>query len=513
MLFIGCNDRKIVCYNYKTKQIVTQFTAHQSGVSELKLHPIQDVLYSRSVEGEIKVWNANDFTEKMTFLQINESDWLVSQPEGYFDGTSNAMKYINYVAGMKALEVGSFFKKYYYPNLYKHIQNGQRFIDDEQGINSLMNDIPLYNLQFKNIKNNIINTKPDTTYTFTTNTLTLDIVLQKKYDNIAKIRVYNNGKLIKDESFAQEIEFRGNKTTRSVDIELIPKLNKISFELTTTKGITTPRKTISINYNSERGKTDIFILSLGINEYENPKYNLNYAKNDAQSFIKTLSKSSAQIFNHVYEYSLYSKNVTKENVLKKIEDIQKTIGPEDVFVFFYAGHGIMSEKQHNSKGDFFLIMSDITNLYGDHKMLENKGFSAKELLNISKEIVAQKQIYVLDACQSGGALNALAVRGVAQEKSMAQLARSTGTFILTASQDFEYANEASSLKHGLFTYAILEILNGSASAAAKDETISIYQLKSYVESRVPELSKLHNGSPQFPTGYSFGNDFPIGVVK
>jgi len=512
-LFLGCNDRKIICYDYKKKQIIKQFTAHQSGVSELKIHPQLDVLYSRSVAGEIKVWNANDYSEKMTFLQINENDWLVSQPQGYFDGTSNAMKYINYVSGMKALEVGSFFKKYYYPNLYKQIQNGKRFINEEQGINSMMNDIPLFELQFKNFQNEITYAKSDTTYTHTTNSVTLDILLQEKYDNIASIRVYNNGKLIKDESFTQEVVFRGNKTTRSVDIELIPKLNNISFELITTDGVTTPRKTVSLNYDSERGKTDIFILSLGINEYENPKYNLNFAKNDAQSFIKSLSKSSAQIFDHVYEYSLYSKNVTKENVLEKIEEIKKTIGPEDVFVFFYAGHGIMSEKRSNAEGDFFLVMSDITNLYGDYEMLKNKGFSADELLNISKEIVAQKQIYVLDACQSGGALNALAVRGVAQEKSMAQLARSSGTFILTASQDFEYANEASSLKHGLFTYAILEILNGTASDVAKDETISIYQLKSYVESRVPELSKLHNGSPQFPTGYSFGNDFPIGVVK
>jgi hypothetical protein len=30
---------------------------------------------------------------------------------------------------------------------------------------------------------------------------------------------------------------------------------------------------------------------------------------------------------------------------------------------------------------------------------------------------------------------------------------------------------------------------------------------------VPELSKKHKGQPQFPTGYGFGMDFPVVMVK
>jgi len=56
-------------------------------------------------------------------------------------------------------------------------------------------------------------------------------------------------------------------------------------------------------------------------------------------------------------------------------------------------------------------------------------------------------------------------------------------------------------------------LEGKAEEINSEETISIYQLKSYVENRVPELSKIHKGSAQYPTGYSIGNDFPIGIVK
>ena len=50
--------------------------------------------------------------------------------------------------------------------------------------------------------------------------------------------------------------------------------------------------------------------------------------------------------------------------------------------------------------------------------------AAKELQEFSTKIPAQKQLYILDACQSAGALDAVAMRGAAEEKAIAQLARS-----------------------------------------------------------------------------------------
>ena len=126
--------------------------------------------------------------------------------------------------------------------------------------------------------------------------------------------------------------------------------------------------------------------------------------------------------------------------------------------------------------------------------------------------MAEKQLFLLDACHSGGAVESFATRGDSREKTLAQLARSTGTFFITAAQDVEYANEVGNLQHGLFTYALLEVLNGQFGNNG-DDKITISELKIYVEERVPELSEEHHGSPQYPTGYSFGQDFPIVILK
>ena len=170
----------------------------------------------------------------------------------------------------------------------------------------------------------------------------------------------------------------------------------------------------------------------------------------------------------------------------------------------------MSEEQ---KSEFFIIPYDVTQLYGDNEMLRSKGISAKELQEFSKELKAQKQLFVFDACQSGGMIELLASRGVAEERAIAQLARSTGTFWLTASNSEQFAVEFAQLGHGLFTYTILKGLKGDADGSSKDKKITVKEISAYLNDMVPQLSQKYKGRSQFPNSYGYGQDFPVKVVK
>jgi len=516
MLYFGSSDRNIYVYNLAKREISHQFQGHQTGVNFLSLHPQTNKLYSKSVEGEVKIWNTaeDEITEELTFFQMNGNEWLMSHSLGYFDGSKLAMKQINYVSGMRSLQVESFFKKYYYPGLYDYLNRGNRFIrsSQDQGLNQLMEGMPEFELRFLNFQDNQLLVNQDSTYLHNSSAVQTEISLLSGASEVDEIHVFNNGKLLHQQSFDEDIVFRSLAKKRQISLPLMSGKNNLTVRLTTKNGLTTPEQRLTILFDTLSGKQELFILSLGINEYENSAYNLKYARNDADAVLETLKKGSNDLFHAIYDFQLSNKKVTRKNVLEVLENIKRKMGPEDVFVFFYAGHGIMYTNEDETT-DFYLVMSDITNLYGEKKMLDNQGISAKDLLEISKNLPAQKQVFVLDACHSGAALNELATRGVERERALAQLARNTGTFFLTASQDIQLANESGSVGHGLFTYAILELLTGQSSAYQKNDIVSIYQLKSYVESRVPELSKELKGSPQYPTGYSFGNDFPIGVVR
>ena len=139
--------------------------------------------------------------------------------------------------------------------------------------------------------------------------------------------------------------------------------------------------------------------------------------------------------------------------------------------------------------------------------------SASEIKELSQRLNAQKQVYIIDACHSARALDVVAKRGAVEERAIAQLARSTGTFWLTATGSEQYATEFKDLGHGVFTYSILEVLSGKDQSIISDGVITIRELSAYVEKRVPELSEKHKGNPQYPASFSFGNDFPIMMFK
>lgn len=104
------------------------------------------------------------------------------------------------------------------------------------------------------------------------------------------------------------------------------------------------------------------------------------------------------------------------------------------------------------------------------------------------------------------------VRAVASdEKAIVQLARSSGVVWIASSGTKQYATEFDVLQHGVFTYALLEALNGMADNG--DSKITVNELKLFMEERVPELTKQYGGEAQYPTGYIHGNDFPISVIE
>lgn len=174
----------------------------------------------------------------------------------------------------------------------------------------------------------------------------------------------------------------------------------------------------------------------------------------------------------------------------------------------------MSEGEERTFAEFYLVPSDVTRLYGDDALLVGKGISAKQLKDFCVKIQALKQLIVLDACQAGGAVETFALRGAAEEKAIAQLARSAGVVVLASSGTKQFAAEFSRLGHGVFTYALLQGLSGEADGGASpDGKITVKELEAYLNDKVPDLTKKYRGTAQYPNSYARGQDFPLGIVK
>ena len=500
------------------------FKAHTAGIQGIRFSKNGKFMFTASSDNTIKVWDWETKTLMATLYSFPETDdWAVVTPTGRFDATKGAQELMYFVKGETTVPLSALYEKFYTPRLLMQILNGDKIDPVDVDVTKIKSPpsvkigLPVAN----NVRNLVVeDDKPNVRrYEMTSEKITLTIQADCPSDGVAEIRLFHNGKTVGSgtRNLVVEDENKIEKSkTQKFEIQLIDGENTFrAIALNSEKTESQPDE-IAVNYKAQKasnapnteGGITLHLVVIGINKYKNPKYTLNYATADATSFKEAIEKSSTSIFSKISTVYIGDDKATKAGITAELDKVKTIAKPNDVFIFYYAGHGVLNEKK-----EFYLVPQDVTQLYGADDALAQKGLSAKDLQQFSKDIKAQKQLFVLDACQSAGALETLvAARGAAEEKAIAQLARSTGTHWLTASGSEQFASEFAQLGHGTFTYVLLEALSGKADKGG-DKKITVKELDAYLQEQVPELTAKYKGTPQYPSSYGYGNDFPIGVVK
>jgi uncharacterized caspase-like protein len=142
--------------------------------------------------------------------------------------------------------------------------------------------------------------------------------------------------------------------------------------------------------------------------------------------------------------ALANEQATKANITQKLSELAKQVQPEDAVIVFFAGHGTANKNQ------FYLIPHDL-GYDGPRENLSAAGLqtilahsvSDRELEKLFEPIDASQLLFVIDACNSGQALEAEEKRrGPMNSKGLAQLAYEKGMYVLTAAQSYQAAQEA-----------------------------------------------------------------------
>lgn len=451
----------------------------------------------------------------ITFSDNNEFGLLNQQ--NYFEGSQDGMNMMYLVRGTVKAPLQSLFEKLYTPRLFQMILNRSEPGAPEININTLKQP-PVVKIDYKTGHRNLTVEDDDVpeTKTLTSPEVTITVTARAPGDRVSEIRLYHNGKLLSSNTRNLEVADDDNEDHKSWRVTLQPGSNSFSaIGINSQRTESVPAR-LALNYapsttgaqkqtaEVQKSTTTLYLLVIGINQYKNSRYNLNYALADAKGFNEKIKNSCGKIMKDCKAYFISDADATREKILNAINEIPDKATPQDMFVFYYAGHGVMSEGEG---ADFFLVPHDVTQLYGNDDILKTKGISSNELKNKSAEIKAQKQLFILDACQSAGALQSMAMRGAAEEKAIAQLARSTGTHWLTASGSDQFASEFDKLGHGAFTYVLMDGLSGKAAMA--NGAITVNSLKAYLETTVPEITEKYKGTAQYPASYGYGQDFPV----
>jgi len=483
------------------------------------------LMFTPTSEKGVQVWNTGTGELLGTYYFIAKTnEYIFVSPEGLFDGSVEGMKELYFVKNNKPIPLEKLYERFYTPDLLRRKVAGEKFSPPDI---ANLNDAPTVSIAYAALQRNLTVGDDVPTYQNTTGAAEITVTANAADDAVDEIRLFQNGKIVN--LVTRNLIVADDKTTIAVKkytISLLPGQNNIRAIALNTQRTESDADEIVVNYNASANNSPVVtkpvnnnaavistinkdatlhLIVVGINEYQNKAMSLNYAMADATSFKEEVEKDAKTILGSIKTYFVTNNTADKMGIVNAFKQVQQNARAADVFIFYYAGHGVIGKDK-----EFYLVPTDVSDLKNVQTELEQKGIASKLLQQYAIDIQAQKQLFILDACQSAGAFEKLLSNDGDQQKSIALVSRSTGTHWMAASGALQYANEFSSLGHGVFTYVLLQALKGDA---ANNKMITVNGLKNFLQLQVPLLMKKYNGAAQYPASYGFGNDFPVELIK
>lgn len=247
-----------------------------------------------------------------------------------------------------------------------------------------------------------------------------------------------------------------------------------------------------------------FALVVGVSRYkyaEGALQNLNYADADARAVRDFLQRREGGGFDPANISLLENEQATLEGVRAELARFLPLAGPNDLLFIFIAAHG---GPDLYARQDLYFWLHD-TRLSD----MPRTGLRMTELKDtLDGRVRAGRVVAFIDTCYSGGLSGdpLIATRGLENNLSnlyATKLFAEEGRAVLTASDVNESSLEGKRWGggHGIFTWALLEGLSGSANLNG-DRFITAGELFSYVHDRV----RLETGFRQNPRSLSGNNE-------
>lgn len=241
-------------------------------------------------------------------------------------------------------------------------------------------------------------------------------------------------------------------------------------------------------------------LLIGINEYKTFR-KLKYCGSDVQALGKRLVTAGFEANKVVVvcDEATRSLQPDKEKIVGQISMMLDSAEPGDLVLLAFSGHGVQIQgKPYFAPYEGEAPKSDSD---ADTQRAIATLISLDWIYEKLKACRASIKLLLVDACQNRlfeGAERSAEKNIVLHDVGRSLEAAPAGILLMTACAAGEYSHESSSLNHGVFTYYLLEALEGKADYN-HDGTVSLKEVNLYVSSHTEEYVRNHFHKVQRPS--------------
>ncbi len=243
-----------------------------------------------------------------------------------------------------------------------------------------------------------------------------------------------------------------------------------------------------------------YALLVGINDYPNDISPLRYCVADVVAFRDALvnvagfEKDNVYLMTDDMDGQMQPTNI---NIVKRLDILSQRIKAGDTLVFYFSGHGIV-----NDGSSFLLAVNSDTST---QNTLEMSAVPLDRVSKILSSVKAQQLLTVIDACRNNpetgrsGEDNILTddfSKGFKIRRSSSSNGQPSVSATLYACNVGERAYEWSEKGHGVFSYYLLEGLNGKAANSQGQVTVT--GLAEYTQSKVVDWAETYRNKKQTP---------------
>ncbi len=526
LLTSGCNS--IGLRDVDSGRLLKSYKGSQgwpaSGIFDAALfHPNGRWIVSKGLDASVRIKDADTDEEIALFVGFPDGEWVVVTSEGYYNASEKGAQYLSVIVGDDAFGVDRFYDVFYRPDIVAAKLRGE----DIRGLATVT------------MKDAIKSPPPAVEFTAVpsaagTSRVKVCYAAKSAGGGIGEVRLFHNGKLISSDGYYREMarssaekqklaamnsraiyedmrsisvkgaavsmpltgKAKGDVFTDCREVEAVPGENEIGIAaFNGGNTIQSPVKTVRFHSSIAPEEPHLYILSVGVNRYRDETANLRYAVKDAQDLEEKLRTQSSTVYKpaNIHYTLLKDQEATKSGIFAGISELSEKIKPQDSFILFAAGHGVLLQNQ------YYLLTHDY-----DGTVSEGSMISSNEIVEISKRIRSLSQLFIFDTCHAGG-VDAI-VSGL-YDARMSVLAKKMGLHVYASAGDKQSAMDGYR-GNGLFTHALLDGLDNKEADRNKDGKVTVVGLGNFAKEKTANLSK-EIGHPQTPLIINFGKDYPL----
>ncbi len=497
--------------------------AHATKVSGVAFHPTRKLVATQGQDRNQYIWDLETGERLATLVNLdalndfgNNSEWLVVTSDGLFDGSPAAWQQIMWRFSQNTFDVGPveiFFNELYYPGVLEEVFSGKR-PRAPRDLQQLDRRQPTIRVAASQPGSGEVKSR-----TVTVKIEVAEAAADGKHQQgsgARDVRLFRNGTLVK--VWRGDVLKGQKQAALEATLPIVAGENRITAYAFNRDNVKSQDSALVVMGDASLQRKGLaWVLACGVNQYANAQYNLKYAVADATAFGDEVKAQQLKLrqFERVEVIPLLDGEATKANILLALKRLAgdksalpanapaalsklQPSQPEDAVLIYFAGHGTAQGAR------FYLVPHDLgyngsrTELTAFAvKMILERSISDLELEAAVEGLDAGQLLLVIDACNSGQALEAEEKRrGPMNSKGLAQLAYEKGMSILTAAQSYQAALEAAQLGHGYLTFALIEegLKKGAADNNQKDGQVLSREWFDYAVERVPQMQEKNLGS-------------------